>query len=120
ERALVESGMPYTILAANFFMEVWLGAALGFDYENRKAVIFGKGRELITWVSYRDVAEFAVRSHQTPGAANKTLLVGGPEDFGPLEVVAIFERVAGLPFERQFVSEEALLAQLENATDPLA
>ena len=120
ERALIESGMPFTILAANFFMEVWLSPALGFDYLNHRAVIFGQGRSLISWVSYRDVAEFAVRAHQTPGAHNKTLLVGGPDDLSPLEVVGVFEETTGAPFERQFVPEEALLAQLETAADPLA
>jgi uncharacterized protein YbjT (DUF2867 family) len=71
-------------------------------------------------VSYRDVAEFAVRSHLTPGARNRILEVGGPQDLSPLEVVGIFEKVSGAPFERQFVPEAALLAQLESANDPLA
>ena len=120
ERALADSGMGYTILAGNYFMEIWLSPALGFDYPQRKVVLFGDGRALITWVSYRDVAEFAVRSHLTPGAHNRILEVGGPQDLSPLEVVGIFEKVSGAPFERQFVPEEALLAQLDNAIDPFA
>jgi uncharacterized protein YbjT (DUF2867 family) len=120
ERALADSGMGYTILAGNYFMEIWLSPALGFDYAQRKVVLFGDGRSLITWVSYRDVAESAVRSHLTPGARNRILEVGGPQDLSPLEVVGIFEKVSGAAFERQFVPEEALLAQLDNATDPLA
>jgi uncharacterized protein YbjT (DUF2867 family) len=120
ERALADSGMGYTILAANYFMEIWLSPALGFDYPRRKVALFGDGRALITWVSYRDVAEFAVCSHLTPGAHNRILDVGGPKDLSPLEVVGIFEEVSGAPFERQFVPEEALLAQLDSATDPLA
>jgi uncharacterized protein YbjT (DUF2867 family) len=120
ERALADSGMGYTILACNYFMEIWLSPALGFDYAQRKVVIFGDGRALITWVSFRDVAEFAVRSLLTPGARNQILDVGGPQDLSPLEVVEIFEKVSGAQFERQFVPKEALLAQLDNATDPLA
>jgi uncharacterized protein YbjT (DUF2867 family) len=118
--ALADSGMGYTILAANYFMEIWLSPALGFDYAQRKVALFGYGRAPITWVSYRDVAEFAVRSHLTPGARNQVLDVGGPQDLSPLEAVAIFEKVSGAQFERQFVPEEALLAQLDHATDPLA
>jgi uncharacterized protein YbjT (DUF2867 family) len=120
ERALADSGMGYTILAGNYFMEIWLSPALGFDYAQRKVVLFGDGRAPINWVSYRDIAEFAVRSHLTPGARNRTLEAGGPQDLSPLEVVGIFEKFSGTLFERQFVSEEALLAQLDNATDPLA
>jgi NADH dehydrogenase len=120
ERALADSGMGYTILAANYFMEIWLSPALGFDYARGKVALFGDGRALITWVSYRDVAEFAVGSHLTPGARNRILDVGGPQDLSPLEVVKIFEEVSGAPFERQFVPEEALLTQLDSATDPFA
>jgi uncharacterized protein YbjT (DUF2867 family) len=120
ERSLADSGMAYTILAANYFMEIWLSPALGFDYGRGKVALFGDGRALITWVSYRDVAEFAVRSHLTPGARNRILEVGGPHDLSPLEVVRIFEEVSCATFERQFVPEEALLAQLDSATDPYA
>jgi uncharacterized protein YbjT (DUF2867 family) len=120
ERALADSGMNYTILACNYFMEIWLSPALGFDYASRKAVIFGDGRAPITWVSFRDVAEFAVCSHLTPGARNQILEVGGPQDLNPLEVVGIFEKVSGAQFERQFVPKEALLAQLDGSPDPLA
>ena len=120
QRALADSGMGYTILAANYFMEIWLSPALGFDYAQRKVVVFGDGRAPITWVSYRDVAEAAVRSHLTPGARDRILEVGGPQDLSPLEVVGIFEQVSGAPFERQLVPEEALLAQLDSAADPLA
>ena len=43
EAALERSGMEYTVLLANYFMEVWLSPALGFDYENRRATIYGSG-----------------------------------------------------------------------------
>lgn len=40
--------------------------ALGFDYVQRKVVLFGDGA-LLTWVSYRDAAEFAARSQSDVG-----------------------------------------------------
>jgi uncharacterized protein YbjT (DUF2867 family) len=120
EQELAETGMPYTILAANYFMEVWLNPALGFDYPNRKAVVFGDGRQLMSWVSLGDVAEFAVRCAETAGAHNRILEIGGPEDLSPREVITIFEGAAGGPFEVQHVSEDELLAQLAQAADPLS
>jgi len=39
EKAIITSGMEYTILCPSIFMEVWLGPALGFDYQNAKATI---------------------------------------------------------------------------------
>ena len=89
EQALTKSGIPYTILAANFFMEVWLSPAVGFDHVNRSVVIFGDGRQPLSWISSGDVAEFAVRSLHTPEARSKTLDIGGPEDLSPNEVVRI-------------------------------
>ena len=64
--------------------------------------------------------QFALRSHQTPDAYDRILTVGGPQDLSPIEAVGIFEETAGAPFARQFVSEAALMAQMEAASDPLA
>ena len=120
ERTLAASGLDYTILAASFFMEVWLSPALGFDVSHRKAIIFGDGNAPISWISYHDVAEFAICSHSNPSARNQHFDVGGPQDLSPLDVVAVFEKRTGEPFEKQFVPESVLLAQLEQANDPLA
>jgi uncharacterized protein YbjT (DUF2867 family) len=120
EQELAASGIPYTVLAGNYFMEVWLSPALGFDYGNARAVVFGDGKQLMSWVSYEDVGKFAVRCAATPGAHGRILEIGGPEDLSPLEVIAIFEQTTGNSFTVQHVPEEALLAQLESASDPLS
>ncbi|HYO84721.1 MAG TPA: NmrA family NAD(P)-binding protein, partial [Bryobacteraceae bacterium] len=41
EQELAASGIPYTVLAADYFMEVWLSPALGFNYAEGTAVVFG-------------------------------------------------------------------------------
>ena len=73
ERQLAASGIPFTILTANFFMEVWLSPALGFDVANRRVVIFGDGRALISWISLHDVAELAVRWELNGDAVERVL-----------------------------------------------
>jgi uncharacterized protein YbjT (DUF2867 family) len=110
ERALIASGMTYTILRPTFFMEIWLSAALGFDVAARRARIFGTGENPISWISFPNVAEFAVRSIDTPAARNATFTLGGPEALAPLEVVRIFEEVGGAPFTVEFVMESVLRA----------
>lgn len=120
ERFLAASGLTYTILRPSCFMEVWLGPAVGFDPAAARATIYGPGTEPISWIALGDVAEFAVRSLEAPAARNATLELGGPEALSPLEVVRIFEEVEGRPFELQHVPEEALRAQQEAATDPMA
>jgi len=98
-------------------MEVWLSPAVGFDYANRKATIYGTGVNPIRWISFQDVAQFAVASLDNPAARNATLQLGGPDALNPLQVVKIFEKAGGRPFEVQHVPVEALQGQFAAATD---
>ena len=119
EGHLKDSGLVYTILRPSYFMEGWLGPAVGFDYPNAKAQIYGAGENPISWISFQDVARFAVESLDNPSARNATLELGGPEALSPLAVVRIFEEVGGRPFDVQHVPEEALAEQQKSATDPM-
>jgi len=119
EEHLKSSGLSYTILQPTCFMEIWLGPALGFDAANAKVQIYGSGENKISWISYKDVAEFAVASLDNPEARNAVIELGGPEALSPLEVVRIFEELRGRKFEVQHVPEEALRKQKETASDPL-
>ena len=117
EKHLTKSGLEYTILAANYFMEVWLSPALGFDYNSASATIYGAGTNPLSWVSFVDVARTACEALSRSEAKNATLPVGGPEALTPLEVVRLFEKTTGKKWSVQHVSEEALRAQLDAATD---
>ncbi|HEX7421598.1 MAG TPA: SDR family oxidoreductase [Thermoanaerobaculia bacterium] len=117
EEKLRESGVSFTILRPSCFMEVWFAPALGFDAKNRKVQIFGAGEEPLSFISLFDVAEFAVRAASSDKAANQTLELGGPEPVAPNEVVKIFEREMGGPFEVTHVSIDALKQQYATATD---
>ena len=70
EKHLSESSLTYTILQPTFFMEVWLSPALGFDYPNAKATIYGEGKKKISWIAIKDVASFAVAALDNPAAKN--------------------------------------------------
>lgn len=119
EQHLKASGLTYTILQASYFMEVWLSPALGFDYSNARARIYGEGHNGLSWVSFKDAAKFAVASLENPAGRNAVIEVGGPEVLSPLEVVRIFEDVGGQSFTVEHVPEEALRAQKASAADPL-
>jgi len=115
EQALIASGMTYTILRPTFFMEVWLSPALGFDVAARRVRIYGAGENPISWISFPNVAEFAVRSLETTAARNATFTLGGPEAIAPLEVVRIFEELGGPPFTVEYVLESVLRAAKASA-----
>jgi uncharacterized protein YbjT (DUF2867 family) len=119
EGRLQRSGMSYTILQPTFFTEVWLSPALGFDPKNGKAQVYGSGSRKISWISFQDVAKFAVAALDPRLAPNATIKLGGPEALSPLEAVRLAEQVVGKPIEVQHVPEEALRAQHGAATDSL-
>jgi uncharacterized protein YbjT (DUF2867 family) len=120
EKHLDESGLNYTILQPTFFMEAWLSPALGFDYPNAKATVYGEGKNRISWIAIKDVASFAVASLENPATKNRSIELGGPAALHPLEVVNIFEASHGKKFELQFVPEEALRARKDAAQNPLS
>ena len=120
EKHLVESGLSYTILQPTYFMDVWLSPALGFDYPNTKATIYGEGKNKVSWIAIKDVASFAVASLDNAAAKHRIIELGGPEALSPIEVVHIFETNKGKKFELQFVTEETLSGQKDEAQDPLS
>jgi uncharacterized protein YbjT (DUF2867 family) len=120
ETHIRESVLNFTILRPTYFMEVWLSPALGFDYPNAKATIYGDGNNKISWIAIKDVASFGVAALDNPAAHNKIIELGGPAALSPLEAVNIFETAKGTKFELQFVPKEALEAQRNAAPDPLS
>ena len=119
EERLRRSGMTFTILRPTFFAEVWLSPALGFDAPNATAQIYGGGQNQISWISFQDVAQFAVAALDNAQARNAVIGLGGPEALSPLDVVRLAEQVTRKRFAVQHVPEEALRAQYAAATDPL-
>jgi uncharacterized protein YbjT (DUF2867 family) len=117
ERAIGD--LDFTSIQASWFMEVWLSPALGFDFVHSKARLYGSGSRPISWVSYRDVAEFCIAPALRGVATRSVLAVGGPEALTPAEVVGIFEEESGRKFEVETIPEEILRNQLASANDSL-
>jgi uncharacterized protein YbjT (DUF2867 family) len=119
EQAIINSGMNFSILKASFFMEIWLGPILGFNYPEHKAQVYGDGQSAVSYVSYKDVAAFAAGSVDNPAALNSVIEVGGPEALSQVDVVKIFEHTSGVPFEVQYIPQNILKQQMDEAPDPL-
>jgi uncharacterized protein YbjT (DUF2867 family) len=119
EKRIQESGMAYTVLQLNWFMEVWLHPAVGFDAANAKARIFGSGEGKLGWIAIPDVVELVVQSLDNPFARNKVLECGGPEGLSLRDVVKIFEEEGGRTFQLEVLSEDALKGMIAGTEDPL-
>ncbi len=120
EKKIMESGMEYTILQPGFFMELWMSPFVGFDFPNSKVVLYGEGKNKLSWISLVDVAAFAVASLENKALSNSVVKLGGPEALSPLEVVRIFEKHTGNRFVVEHVPTEALQAQMTEAMDPMS
>lgn len=117
ERAIAD--LEFTSIQASCFMEVWFSPAAGFDYIQGRARIYGSGSKPISWVSYRDVAEFCIAPILHSVASRSVLAVGGPEALSLLEAVKIFEEESGRAFELETVPEPKLREEFDSASDSL-
>jgi uncharacterized protein YbjT (DUF2867 family) len=52
EQCVIGSGMSYTILRPSCFMDFWLSPIGGFDLPNRKATLYGDGKNPISWIRF--------------------------------------------------------------------
>lgn len=119
EKKLMGSKLNYTIIQSGYFMEIWLGPAVGFDFQNSKVTIYGEGKNKLCWTSLVDVAAIAVASLDNEAARNSIIQVGGPAA-SPLEVVDLFENHMGNKFAIEYVPVAALQAQKTSATESLS
>ena len=105
EAYLRDSGMMYTILAPNAFMDMWVGMVIGVPLQAGQPVtLVGEGRRKHSFIAVRDVAAFATAAVGHPEAMNHYLAIGGPEALSWRDVVATFERVLDREIPVQYVS----------------
>jgi uncharacterized protein YbjT (DUF2867 family) len=117
EATLRASGMGYTILAPNAYMEVWPGLVVGMPaVQGQTVTLVGEGRRRHSFISNRDVAAFAVAVVDNPEARNQYLVIGGPEPLTWRDVVATYERVLERPISVEFV---AAGEQVPGLPDPM-
>jgi uncharacterized protein YbjT (DUF2867 family) len=105
EARLVESGIPYTILAPNFFMESWVGMVVGIPLQTRQPItLVGKGQRLHSLISIGDVAAYTVAAVGHPKVFNKRFVLGGPEPISWSGIVDTFGEVLGQKLPVQFIA----------------
>jgi uncharacterized protein YbjT (DUF2867 family) len=96
EEALRQSGMTYTILAPVAFMEIWVGMLVAMPaIQGQPVTLVGGGERKHSFISSGDVAAFAVAAVDNPRAANRKLVLGGPEPLSFMDAVAIYEEALG-------------------------
>lgn len=96
ERYLKGSGLSHTILRPTAFMQWHAHEFIGKPIlETGKVTLLGPGTNPINLISAFDVARFAVNGLTEPQAAGQTIEVGGLDNVSRMEVVHLYEKLAG-------------------------
>jgi len=104
EQYLRDSGLVWTIVAADAFMESWPGAIVGARaLAGQPVVIVGEGRRRHSYIAEHDVAQYLVAAVMNPAARNRLLTIGGPHALSWRDVIATYERVLGAAIDVRFV-----------------
>lgn len=105
ELTLRNSGLAYTIVAANGIMDVMLPLVVGDRLQAGQAVtLVGEGRRRHSFVAARDVAAFAVAAVDNSAARDRRIAVGGPDAVSWRDIVAAYERAAGRPIAVRWIA----------------
>jgi NADH dehydrogenase len=115
ERRLRESGMGFTVLRPSYFMEMWLGPTLGWEFAEGRARVLGSGEQRVNWISAKDVVTAIVACVDNPRALGQTIELGGPEALSPNEVLRLAESIVDHPISVERVPVEALEQQANEA-----
>jgi uncharacterized protein YbjT (DUF2867 family) len=115
EQRLRESGMAFTILRPSYFMEMWLGPALGWELAEGRARVLGSGEQRVNWISAGDVVAAIAACVDNRQAHGQTIELGGPEALSPNEVVRTAESLINRSIAVEQVPVETLEQQAQEA-----
>ena len=116
EHNIKESGIPATILRANFFMQNLLGSA---EQIKKGAFTMGPAGKRIAHLDTRDIAATAVSALTEDVHAGETYDINGPELLDGPALAATFSRLLGRPIKYLDVSIVDLTDQLKSHGMPV-
>lgn len=98
EQRLRESGMLWTVLQPNAYMDKFIPPVVGAPALAGEPVsLVGDGRRRHSYVAMRDVVAYVLATLDHPRAPRQTLLIGGPQALSWRDIVAAFEQELGHP-----------------------
>jgi uncharacterized protein YbjT (DUF2867 family) len=113
EAHLRESGVPFTMLAPDMFMEVWVGIIVGMPLQMGAPVsIVGEGNRKHSFTSVDDVARYAVTAVTHPEALNQYIPLGGPEPITWMDVITTVSDTLGQPLRVNHLQPGELIPNL--------
>ncbi|MBK8725419.1 MAG: SDR family oxidoreductase [Holophagaceae bacterium] len=106
EQALEASGLAWTILRPNFFMQNWV-AFFAPGIKAGQPVYANTGEGRLAWIDARDIADVAATALTEPGHEGFVYELTGPESFSYAEVAARLADLLGRPVRHVAVPDAA-------------
>ena len=109
EHIVIDSGVPYTILRPNFFMENFSEGFLSGSIKGQGGIFLAAGDGKTSFISVRDIAAAAFKAFQSP-LAGQELDLTGPEALDHSEAAKIISEASGRPVAYHSLTEEQMVA----------
>ncbi len=109
EHLVMDSGIPYTILRPNFFMENFSEGFLAANIKGQNGIFLSAGDGKTSFISVRDVAAAALAAFRKP-LTSQELNLTGPEALDHSQAARIISEVSGRPVAYQALTEEQMIA----------
>jgi len=117
ERAIEDSGIAYTFLRANGFMQNFAGHLVA-TIRAQGAIYLPAADAKISHIDVRDIARVAAQALTSPRHDNRAYELSGPASLGYAEAAEILSRVLGTPIRYVPVTDEAAKAAMVGAHLP--
>ncbi len=117
EHLVIGSGIPYTILRPNFFMENFSEGFLAGSIKARNGIFLAAGDGKTSFISIQDIAAAALAAFQKP-LTGVELDLTGPEALDHGEAARIISEAAGRPVAYHPLTEEEMAAGARSAGLP--
>ncbi|WBC16636.1 NAD(P)H-binding protein [Micromonospora sp. WMMA1998] len=114
ERAVRDSGRPWTVLRPGWFMQVLTDPRFYRDQiAGAGELPFPSGDATVAWIDARDIAAVAARALLDDGHAGRTYRISGPEALSLPHTAELLSAAAGRPVTHRDVTIEEAVAGLE-------
>ncbi|HXG64100.1 MAG TPA: SDR family oxidoreductase [Blastocatellia bacterium] len=115
EQYIEASGVPYTFLRPNFFMQNYLTMP---TIKEQGAIFHSLGDARTSHIDVRDIAAVAVAALTGSEHEGKRYELTGPEALSEYDVAAILSKITGRTINYVVVPEEAVRQSLQDAGTP--
>jgi uncharacterized protein YbjT (DUF2867 family) len=109
EHIVMDSGIPYTILRPNFFMENFSEGFLSGGIKEQNGIFLAAGDGKTSFISVRDIAAAALVAFQKP-LSGQELDLTGPAALDHAEAAAIISEASGRPVKYHSITGEQMVA----------